>query len=286
MNKGTFTYSVLQYIPSQLHNERVNIGFIVFFPDQRRVQFSFTGSFSRLKGLFKDFKETRIKSYLVQIEENVNQINKFDTLFSINFNEVESLKSLLDYQILKSDDSALQFSPFYKSLSYTSDTQKIVADLESQFLNEYVVITPRTHFTEESLRKSFLREIIKKSPDLMSNFELDYIVHTDNNEFKFDFAWKNGSFNLVKPISFDLKEPKKIQEKSVLIYGNLSLLADLAKKENYRFDLLVAKPQIKSTFSSFDKAIKTIEEAAVNKQMYFENDLEKYAQKAYEACMG
>src|SRR5690606_37034734 len=124
-------------------------GFIVFFPDQRITQFCFPDSFSRLKGLFKDFNETRIKSYLVQIEKNVAQINKCDTLFSINFNEEESLKSLIDYQILKSDDSALQFSSFYKSLSYTSDTQKIVADLESQFLNEYVVITPRAHFTEE-----------------------------------------------------------------------------------------------------------------------------------------
>ncbi|HBL76346.1 MAG: hypothetical protein A2W90_08405 [Bacteroidetes bacterium GWF2_42_66] len=281
MISGTFKYSVLQYIPSQVLNERVNIGIIVFFPDEGSIHFIYPASFSRLKGFFKSFKEAKIKAYLNQIEKNIKLINKRDSLFFTDFNNDEGLYTLIDQEILKSDDSALQFSSFFKSLSYTTDKIKIINDLYNQFFEDYITKPVSSHITEDAIRKTFIKQIKSKSPELINKFQVDYIIKTENNEFQFDFAWQNGSFNLVKPVSFDLQETKKIQEKSILLYGNLSLLSDIAIINNYRFDLLVAKPQNKSIFSSFDRALKTIEKASVKKSIILQSEIESYAQNAF-----
>lgn len=280
MISETFRYSVLQYIPSQVLNERVNIGILVFFPGEGIVQFVYPESFSRLKGFFINFKETTIKAYLRQIEKNVNVINKKDTLFITNFMDKGSLPTFIDQEILKADDSALQFSSIYESLLYHNDVQKIVLDLKNQYFSDYYTKPVIKHITEENIRKSFINQIKYKSPEIVNKFKPDYIIETENNRFHFDFAWKNGSLNLVKPVSFDLKESNRIQEKSVFIYGNLSLLSEIANSANYKFDLLVAKPQQKSIFNSFDRAIRTIEKAEVRKEIIYQDEIESYAQNA------
>ena len=280
MISGTFKYSVLQYIPSQVLNERVNVGIVLFFAERGEVRFIYPKYLARLKSLFHKVQEKKIRLYLDQTEKRVRALNKQDILFVVDFRNTDDLVKFLDSEILKADDSALQFTKIYESLLYSSDYEKIVADLQLEYFSEYNQKATVSHITEIDLRRLFERDLKVKSPNIINRFQKDFRVSTENNEFVFDYAWQNGTLNLVKPVSFDLLDAKKIQEKSILLYGNLNLLSDLSKTANYKFDLIVAKPQSRSVFRNFDSALKTIDKADVLQEIILSSEISGYTQRA------
>ena len=108
------------------------------------------------------------------------------------------------------------------------------------------------------------------------------VINETGNEFNFDYAWQNGTLNLVKPISFDLKEPKGIAKKA---YENFGLFTDLkneAEVNNLRYDLLIGKPESKDLFKEFDHALNLLN--TLDKvDIVLEEDIEKYSKKAIKA---
>jgi hypothetical protein len=281
MISGVFKYSVLQYVPSQILNERVNIGIVLFFPEKNKLNFIYPKSLKRLKYLFHKVQERKILLYLQQSSQKIEAFNKNKNLFLPDIREDIDLNHFLDTEILKADDSALQFSTIFQSLIYTNNYDKIIQDLYREYFSEYAIKPTKEHITEVHIKRTFERKLKRESVDLISKFKKDFKVNTENNEFTFDYAWQNGSLNLVKPVSFDLKETKKIQEKSVLLYGNLNLLSDISKENNYKFDLVVAKPQNKNSYRSFDKALNTIDKAAVTTDIIFHDEIDSYIHKAF-----
>lgn len=285
MISGVFKYSVLQYVPSQILNERVNIGIVLFFPEKNEIRFIYPSHLKRLKSLFHKVQEHKILLYLKQTYGKVQDFNSNKSLFLPDIRENVDLSQFLDTEILKADDSALQFSAIYESLLYTTYYEKIQEDLFKEYFAEYAVKPVVSHITEVEIRRNFERRLKKELPGLATKFKKNFKVSTENNEFTFDYAWQNGSMNLVKPVSFDLKETKKIQEKSILLYGNLNLLSDISKENNYKFDLVVAKPQNRHVFNSFDRALSTIEKAAVTTNIVLHNEIDNYIYKASEYLM-
>jgi hypothetical protein len=111
----------------------------------------------------------------------------------------------------------------------------------------------------------------------------DYtITPKEGKSFKFDIGWKNGSLNLVKPVSFDVARPETIQNKAYKFYGQFLDLQDYALQENIRFDLLIAKPKKRELFKTFDNAI-----ALLNKPqrvaLIEQEEIEAYSQKTIQA---
>ena len=108
------------------------------------------------------------------------------------------------------------------------------------------------------------------------------VINETGNEFNFDYAWQNGTLNLVKPISFDLKETKGIAKKA---YENFGLFTDLkneAEVNNLRYDLLIGKPESKDLFKEFDHALNLLD--TLDKvDIVLEEDIEKYSKKAIKA---
>ena len=104
------------------------------------------------------------------------------------------------------------------------------------------------------------------------------------NVFNFDYAWQNGTLNLVKPISFDLKESKSIADKA---YKNLGQFIDLennAKNKNLRFDFILGKPSSKFLFKEYDHAVKLLEKIKFS-EIIDEDEIEQYAKRTKSELM-
>jgi hypothetical protein len=281
MTSPLFKYTVLQYIPSQVLKERVNVGLLLFFPTDNTLRFLHPTHLKRLKSLYHNTQEKRILLYLSAIADKIEKLSSGQSLFHPNFNNFENLSVFLDTHVLKSDDSSLQFTDITQSLLYSTDFDRIQRDLYNEFFAEYQHKPLGDHYVSDSeIAKLFESSLKKWSPEVVSKIQRNYTIQTETNEFVFDFAWQNGTLNLVKPVSFDFKEPKRIQEKSILLYGNLSLLHDTAIHNNLRFDLLVAEPQERSLFRNFEMALKTIDQADVKKEIFVKSEIDKYTQKA------
>ncbi len=180
-----------------------------------------------------------------------------------------------------------------QSSEATSNKNYLIEEntIKTRIKNEYLV--SETDFfvqKEEKHNEKYLVSLLDKTLRLKANNEQDLSLFEKNYKIegklvttKFDYIWQNGTANLVKSISLDLKQKRSIQQKSVRWYGELSQLTANSKINNYRFDLLVSRPKNKQLFTAYDKALKVLENIETNKKIIEENDIEEYAVEALKS---
>lgn len=266
MNKGNFTYALLQYHHSQILGEVLNIGLVAFFPAEQKLVFIYPEKLLRLRFAYPNLPERTIKSYFKYFEERVSDLNQHHNIFSSNHLEY-SLERLLNEEFIAPDSSSLQFGNFKTAVLYTNDTRKIVDQLYNLYFSVFQVHDTNTGRVDESLLlkkyTTYLKKLLPNDTALKDTkgVFLDYPVSTnDHIALKFDIAWKaSNKLHLVKPVSFDLLKADSIQRKAYQYFGQFEDLQDIAKTNNYQFDVILAKPKKKGLSKAYDNAIRLLE---------------------------
>jgi len=284
MKTDFYKYCILKYKHTPFLDESINIGLLIFYSNTGDFSFTYSKNLSRIKNIYNNIPERTIKEYLKQIDKKLAKLSSSNDIFYKL--EVDDLPSFISRYLLPFDGSVLQFTncKTYLQNDFQNDFIKEI------LVNKYFIDDIKFHFNqpkEPQLSQQFYNNL--KGLDFKSinknekKFFVDYtIVNETGNEFKFDYAWQNGSLNLIKPISFDLKESKSIAEKA---YKNLGQFIDLeneAKKNNLRYDLLLGKPKSKNLFKDYDHAISLLEKIKYAK-IIEENEIDGYSNKAIKA---
>lgn len=136
MNKGTFTYGLLQYHHSQLLGEVFNIGLIACFPESRRLEFLRPEKLLRLKYAYASIPEKTIKAYFKYFQARVDELNSQTEVFS-SYDLNKSLQTFLENEFLQADSSALQFGNYRTSVLYTNNIEHILNQLYNLYFSEY-----------------------------------------------------------------------------------------------------------------------------------------------------
>lgn len=256
-----FQYSLLQYHHLK-REEWLTIGVLVLFAQIKQVHFLYPEKIARLRCAFPDAPEKLIRSWLSGFCWQTENLNAKPDIFA-HYDLDNQVDKLVDDYFLPIDNSALQFGKFKSSVLYNEDPLVICEHLRVKFLSIYQQEeeygAKDNHWLIAQYRK-FLRD---KNPEILSkkilreNFSVDF----RQREYKFDFAWQNHTFNLVKAVSLDLKRPDSIQRKAEQFYGQFSLLQKYADDKNARFDVLLARPANKKLYPAYDKAIEDITQA-------------------------
>lgn len=283
MNKGTFTYALLQYRHSQILGEVLNIGLLAFFPIEHKLVFIYPEKLLRLRFAYPNLPEKTIKSYLKYFEERVADLNQQQNVFSSNYLE-HSLERLLNEEFIAPDSSALQFGNFKTAVLYTNDTQIIIDQLYNLYFSVFQVSDTHTGRVDESilLKKytNYLKSLLpsdKLLKDTKGVF-LDYTVNNNGHaSLKFEIAWNaSNNLHLVKPISFDLLKADSINRKAYQYFGQFADLQDTAESNSYLFDVILAKPKKKGLAKAYDNAIRLLEKPARVK-LIEQDGLDQYA---------
>jgi hypothetical protein len=282
--KAIFHYSILQYHHSQALGEVLNIGLLLWFPEQRQVIFRYPSRLGRISKLYPSFPEKTIRSYFRGITAKTLQLNKKPDIF-IKYEQQAQL--FPDHEILIRDSSALQFGDVKTGVVYTSDLSKIADDFYRLFLAFYDDEEPyRSHHDEAYLLTAFKKNLRKRLQGRISRETLDrpIIVKPESTGlvYQFPFAWQNGTYNLVKPVSFDLKLESSIHEKATLNFGQFTLLTPYADEHNARFDVLVARPKDRGLYKPYDQAVQLLADLP-HVKIVEEEQLDSYSEKTAEA---
>lgn len=284
MKTDFYKYCILKYKHTPFLDESVNIGLLIFYSNIGKFSFIYSKNLSRIKYIYENVPERTIKEYLKQIDKRIKTFSLNDDVF--HKLEIEDLQSFVSKYLLPLDGSVLQFT------NCKSDDQ---LDFDNDFIEDILL---KKYFIED-LKYQFNQP---KEPELLSQFYknlkgldfkninkeekkfyVDYTVKNETgNEFKFDYGWQNGTLNLIKPISFDLKESKSIAEKA---YKNLGQFIDLeneADKNNLRYDLIIGMPKLKSLYKEYDHALSLLEKIK-HAKLIEEKEIDAYSQKAIKA---
>ncbi|MGA0555867.1 DUF3037 domain-containing protein [Larkinella sp. VNQ87] len=280
---AVFYYTLLQYRYAQSLGEVLNVGVLLLFPEQRQAVFRYPERLSRIRKLYPKFAEKTIRSYFKGIATRTNQLTKQPEIFA---DYEQHPRQLIDNEILIRDSSALQFGDVKTAILYTDDLAAISDQFYRLYLSFYDQEEHRIHHDEGYLVKEFQKRLRLRlnGVSLREAFEHPLTIKPEGTKFsyKFPFAWQNGTYNLVKPVSFDLKLEESIHEKATFNFGQFSLLQPYADQHNARFDLLVARPKDKNLYSAYDDALQQIERVPKVK-IVEEDELDSYTAKAAEA---
>lgn len=139
---------------------------------------------------------------------------------------------------------------------------------------------------EGFILKQFTDQITRRQIVIEHRMSRNKLIEVKGVRLNFDLSWKNSSVHLVKPISFDLKEDRDIQNKSATFFGYLDLLTDHARLNDYTFDLLIGKPQDESLKGAYEDALYVLDRAHAPKAIITEEKLEEYSAETAEILHG
>lgn len=284
MNTNYYKYSVLKYTHSPFLGESINIGLLIYFSNNKSFSFFYSKNLSRLKLIYEDVPEKLIKEYLRNVEI---KLHSFDTSYDLFFQqEISDLNIFLNKFILPKDGTLLTFSEAKDNEQFDFQNDLIENFLYKKHLIEDIRAANNLPKEPELAAKFYapLKGLdFTKINSTKERFYKDYtITNETGNEFKFDYAWQNGTLNLIKPISFDLKESKSIADKAYKYLGQFIDLEDEAKNNKLRYDFIVGKPSSKNLFKEYDHALNLLEKVKYSK-IILEDDLNSYSKKAISA---
>lgn len=279
MNK-TFQYSILRYRHSYLLQEEVNVGLLFFFEQEKKVEFLYPNSLTRISSLYHDFSVNLIKKYFRTFERAAIKVEKELHKDDVSLFKSD-LRSYIHNYFLPDDASALYFTDL-KEGTYNS-AAKTLSYYYDQFLSEYAPPKKRDQKDERYILKnisSIIDDIPKEKQGIIKR---NIVIKNDLLSEKFSYAWDNGTTNLITPVGFDLQHPESIRNKACEWQGKLNTLADVANKNNYKFDIIVTRPSDKELYRAYDQGVKLIERGSANQEIFEEQDLGRYSEKILSA---
>jgi hypothetical protein len=273
---NTFIYSILQYKHSLLLREAVNVGILFYFPTIDQFHFV-SGNHQRVRAIYPEFDSPSYNSIIKSIEL---KLKNYSSLFANKFGKSSSLKEYIDNNLLNEDATVLQFSDPITSVDIYNEAKETVKKF-SKLLLPGIVTEDETiiKHNENFLVNKYWGYILEKDRLAENKITRNKIITYNKIELQFDFLWHKATTNLVKPISFDLKQKQDIQNKSAQYFGYLTLLQPYAQQHNYRFDLLIGQPQEKELYGYYEDAVKRIRKAKSPKRIILENELLSYSEE-------
>lgn len=282
----TCQYTLLQYQHSLLLGERLNIGLLVIFPHLKKLYFRHPANLKRVKAVYPQVPEQLLKSYFQGFIRKAELLNRKPELFS-GYRLENDPVGFLNSEFLIADDSALQFSTTRTSVQFSPSPEVVVNQLYQLHLGLYEAEEePKGQHNEAYLSLQYKKLIREQNPELFSRklIRENHVIEKLGNHYQFDYAWQNGTFNLVKPVSFDLLKPESIVNKATRYFGEFTLLEEEADTQNLRFDVLLAKPRLHQLFKSYDNALKLLEKPR-HVKLVEETDLTDYSQLTLESLL-
>ncbi|WP_161555159.1 DUF3037 domain-containing protein [Dokdonia sinensis] len=286
MSTDNYTYSILKYRHSQLLDEQLNVGILVYFPETNSFIFKHSSNLKRVKAIYNNVSDKVILHYLKQIDRKLKNLDTQSNLFN-NYNVKEKFNEFIHKELIATDASVLQFSKVFNGIRYNETQENVIDFLLVSYFSEYtspkiihstIVDSVSDRFINK-LASRFDLEKLEKEKKLFKDYK---IKNETGKSYIFDYAWQNGTLNLVKPIDFNLKTSRGIEDKA---HKHLGLFIDLqneAEEQNLRYDLLVSRPKERSFYKDYDHALKLLE-LPKRLKIIEEEGIDRYSKKAIKA---
>jgi hypothetical protein len=272
--KRELFYSILRFREGLILGESLNAGILFFNPNSSEFIFE-EGNLKRIAASYPDIKVNLLKKYIETLHSNIKK-----TQNDLNI-ELNSLENFISKELFFSDAAGLTFDTLERvPLSDQTSFQQTATYLKQLFLVGYGNKNLEMKKRNEEYILSEVHKILgNKDASYLSKIRRYVKIESPLVQYTFDFFWEGTRPHLTKAVSLDLENNSFIQNKALQLFGAFEQLQSQLAKEykNPEIDLLVAKPQIKSNFSEFDKAVKILETVRVPIKIHFESEWSNYA---------
>lgn len=261
MNKQAYSYSVLRYVHDVTTGEFVNVGLALYCPALHYANATCRTTSKRLRPLFPSLDSDIFRALMRKVQ------SRFEALHD----EVSSQLALRSYasvmelaqSVIPQDDSALQWAPMGSGL--TSDPDAMLELLFERFVMKHEEVSTVHRRNDEQVWKNFSREL--ELQQVLKHFQ-PQTFSTVDDEVKFDWAWKNGVWHCLAPVSFDLSSPESIRDKAHKWLGQITSV-DSADLKLY---FLVGEPSQADLRPVYQSALNILKKVPGSAEVFTEAD--------------
>lgn len=223
----TYQYQILRYVHDQYTGEFVNLGVVVYSPEESFLKTLVSQRYSRITSMFPNANGRFIAKLVRNFEILIKHASK--ELTGI-FKPSDYLTSITNL-ILPPDDSALVLTEARYAIDI--DLDAALNDLYNDLVVKYMDFSPEHSLTDEDVWKKKYKSYFDKYH--ITEKLVQHEVTTKNDVFSFDKAWKNEIWHCYQPVSFDLQSKDAIKGKAYKWSGALNELGKIEEKIHITF---------------------------------------------------
>jgi len=206
-----FQYSVLRYVHDVATGEFLNVGLAIYSKSARFFQSRLLLRYRRLTQAFPGADGELYRNYISRLQRSLNEVSA-----EVESNQMrilgEGLPDRIEFllnQVLPPDDSSIRFSEARGGLA--DDLEGTFDQLYYRLVEQYLTV-PQTPSREDDDIWQVFRPPLQDL-EVLDHFQR-HEVRTEVESFQFDHAWRNGTWNVLRPLSFDLVHPGNIRKKA------------------------------------------------------------------------
>lgn len=207
--KYPFQFSLLQYTHDAFTEEFLNVGFAFYAPNAPYFNVRLLTKYRRITNTFPTADGEYIKNYLVKLQGKfdnmIEQINNGQIAFEPHPATIDELLTM----VLPIDDSSIKFGSIHGGMTY--DLETTFEDFYRRFIETHLPVEKEESRDEAVIWRHFSSSLRKYN---IIHQLRSAVIHTKKDDLEFDHAWKNGHWNALQPLSFDLMHPTSIKKKS------------------------------------------------------------------------
>jgi hypothetical protein len=269
--KAQFQFSLLRFVYDPLTQEFLNIGVVLFSPENNFLQARFTNRYGRISRMFGRIDGGSFKATTSYIERKVTAVNDKLVRGLLFRNIKEGLDSILN-EVLPPDDSAIRF--VFGGVGVSDDLSKTLDELFERYVARYESPNEYARRDENDVWKVFQEPL--RAKHVYSHLVPKKITARDY-EYEFERSWKNGVWHLFEPVSFDLSDERSILEKASRWVGRTTSLSD--SLEPFKLFLLLGEPTDSRLNDAYQRAKNLLNKIPIPRELVPERDAEQFAEE-------
>jgi len=270
--KEKFYFSLLRYVYDPLTQEFVNIGVVLYSPANSFLRATFTGRYGRISKMFGRIDGASYRATTSYIERRVSDLSARMGRGLLFQDPKEGLQSILN-EVMPPDDTAIRF--VFGGVGITENPVRTLEMLFERYVTRYENPSEIARRDENDIWKVFQEPL--RTKEVFPHFE-PKVITAPNYEYEFERSWKNGTWHLFEPVSFDLADASSIREKASRWVGRATSLSD--SLEPFKLILLLGEPADPKLEDAFLKARNLLAaKIPVESQLVREQDAEQFAEE-------
>jgi hypothetical protein len=238
MNKGIpFQYATVRYVHDIVTGEFLNVGLALYSPEGRYLKTKILPNYRRITNAFPSADGDFYRRYVTHLQIVAEKVAEQVAGRQVSMNAApERLESVLQ-EILPVDDSSLQFSG--TKYGSADDLDGVFDNLYARLVEQHLPTVDKSSRDDNDVWNVFRKPLQSTQAILYLH---RHVVQTAVETFEFAHAWKNGNWNILQPLSFDLINPGSIRKKAREWWGTALILKN--SQEPSHVYMLLGRPRL------------------------------------------
>lgn len=273
MNMISYTFRVIRYVHDPAVGEMLNIGIMLYAPDEHYLGFKFDTLYSRLSNTFVNFDGENFRRHIHRIESALHRVAE-EVKPSLGIYELPSSLEVLTRRIFP--DTGGSFLPGPVLAGITDDVTEELELLFDRMVASQYKRESRLRRNDEDVWAVYQRRL----PVEVKRQLKEKTFETRDFEATFSHTFKNGRWHILEAVSMDYADPGTIQKKAVDWLGNGLALAD--HPDLAKMYLLLGAPQNEAYRSRYNRAKDLLDKIPVPHEIIEEDEATDFAAEITE----